>query len=426
MNRFSVISPLLLLGGLLVSPLVSEGATYYVAKDGSNAHTCKQAQSATTPKLTIRAGAACLSGGDTLDIRSGTYSEDLADNIFPSGLSSSARTTIRSHEGETVTIQRATPHSLLLFSQATHIQLIGGSGYPFKFVGGAKIEAGANNAGAVISFTNDDVVIDGIDVTNPESGSLGGHHCILGGGGITIRNSHIHSCRAANYTNGNNGLYLVGNNVTVENNLIEDVSHNAVRCGAGDQPSDNCVIRGNTMIKTGTGAMQYARAVGMKIYNNVIISPTFAGIQLLNSGGDISIWNNTIVGAQYCIYSGGGSVLVAKNNICANNKIDGITFENTRSVTASNNLCTTSGSGTGCDIVKANPGFVSAGANDYHLTSAHNLGANLSSSFTTDKDGVCRPGGGPPCSTTGAWDIGAYQYVAAPLAPTNLRRVTGP
>ncbi len=59
--------------------------------------------------------------------------------------------------------------------------------------------------------------------------------------------------------------------------------------------------------------------------------------------------------------------------------------------------------------------------NDLHLLSnspAIQAGVNLSAFFTTDKDGNPRP-------ATGPWDIGAYQYSAPLLPPTNLK-VVGP
>ena len=61
----------------LMTPALTHGATYYVAKTGSDSKSCTQAQSASTPKLTIKAGLACLKGGDTLIIKAGTYNEGI-------------------------------------------------------------------------------------------------------------------------------------------------------------------------------------------------------------------------------------------------------------------------------------------------------------------------------------------------------------
>src|SRR5215475_8185649 len=59
-----------------------EAATYWVATSGSDSNSCSSAQNNTTPKRTIAAGISCMSAGDTLTVRSGTYSEGY---IFPNG-----------------------------------------------------------------------------------------------------------------------------------------------------------------------------------------------------------------------------------------------------------------------------------------------------------------------------------------------------
>src|SRR5262249_32596853 len=58
-------------------PVLAHAATYYVAKTGSDTNSCSSAQSQSTPKLTINAGAGCLSSGDTLIVKAGVYAEVL-------------------------------------------------------------------------------------------------------------------------------------------------------------------------------------------------------------------------------------------------------------------------------------------------------------------------------------------------------------
>src|SRR5262249_15824930 len=69
----------------------------YTAKYGSDSYDCAQAQSLATPKQTINEGLNCLSGGDTLLIRAGTYDEGI-DTVngsnLPSGPSPENPTTI--------------------------------------------------------------------------------------------------------------------------------------------------------------------------------------------------------------------------------------------------------------------------------------------------------------------------------------------
>src|SRR5262245_35181053 len=67
-----------------VNPVLTYGATYFVAKTGNNSNSCIQAQSRTTPKLSIGAGIACMASGDTLMISDGTYNENIS-NTIPAG-----------------------------------------------------------------------------------------------------------------------------------------------------------------------------------------------------------------------------------------------------------------------------------------------------------------------------------------------------
>src|SRR5262245_35817849 len=85
-----------LLGCLLASGSV-HAATYFVAKDGSDAHSCTQAQSEATPVLTIATGLMCLAPGDSLSIKAGTYDEGfvIAQFYAISGKSWSEATTIQ-------------------------------------------------------------------------------------------------------------------------------------------------------------------------------------------------------------------------------------------------------------------------------------------------------------------------------------------
>ena len=82
---------------------VGEAASYYVATDGNDGNTCAEAQNPSEAKLTIAQGINCLSSGDTLIIKGGTYNEGLYDP--PSGNSSAEMTTVKGAPGETVIIK---------------------------------------------------------------------------------------------------------------------------------------------------------------------------------------------------------------------------------------------------------------------------------------------------------------------------------
>ena len=53
----------------------THGTTYYVAKTGSNGHSCSSAQPPSTPRHTMNATVGCLCAGDTLLVGQGTYAE---------------------------------------------------------------------------------------------------------------------------------------------------------------------------------------------------------------------------------------------------------------------------------------------------------------------------------------------------------------
>jgi hypothetical protein len=105
-HRLKLSSPVYSLALALVFFLTlgfSEAATYYVATNGNDGNTCAAAQNSSTAKLTIAQGITCLSSGDTLIIKGGTYNEGLYDP--PSGKSSAEMTTVKGAPGETVIIK---------------------------------------------------------------------------------------------------------------------------------------------------------------------------------------------------------------------------------------------------------------------------------------------------------------------------------
>ena len=97
---------LLLCLSIFIEPSLANASTYYVAKSGSDSMSCAQSQSQATPRLTITAGLTCLSGGDTLYIKAGTYAESISGGI-PSG-SAGAPTMVRAYQSEVVTIRPTT------------------------------------------------------------------------------------------------------------------------------------------------------------------------------------------------------------------------------------------------------------------------------------------------------------------------------
>ena len=237
---------------------------------------------------------------------------------------------------------------------------------------------------------------------------------------------------------GADGLQWVGIGYSIYNNIITG----SIRPYTGGQHQDGwqstggdsyIKIYGNTFTNIGNypvyGDGYFGGLNHLWIYNNIVILNTTGlqnsdppqGLVVGVDGGakngyvfnDIVITNNTIV--DYV-----GHAAISLNNVSSHTAI----FTNSR---VENNISINSGaidtSGTGGGVtVSNNVSMTSATAsgmfvhyalndtkNDLHLTSlAVSLirqGANLSSYFTTDKDGTSRPLGS-------AWDIGAYQYTS--------------
>ncbi len=88
----------------VMCPVLAHGATYYVATTGSDSTSCANAQSQSTPKLTINAGIGCLSSGDTLIVKAGIYNEIIPDNI-PSGTAGTPTTVKSEGRGIGVTLR---------------------------------------------------------------------------------------------------------------------------------------------------------------------------------------------------------------------------------------------------------------------------------------------------------------------------------
>src|SRR5688572_29597159 len=93
---------LLILISFTMVPMLAHAETYYVAKSGTNSNSCTQAKTATTAKLTIAAGTACLAAGDTLIIGAGTYAEGISIGAIPSGTDNNHHTTVRGADGASI------------------------------------------------------------------------------------------------------------------------------------------------------------------------------------------------------------------------------------------------------------------------------------------------------------------------------------
>ena len=295
LKRSTVLNLSVLLALTVTTPTITQ-ASYYVGKNGRDTHSCTQARSSTTPKLTIAAAIACVgsSGGaganQTVEVLAGMYQESLSYSSdytpFPSGTSWNAPFTLRGHAGDTVTIKASSGVNLQIGSKYPQYAIIQG----FVFDGSnvdAQIALGNCCMGvSYLRFQNNSLI------NNKTCGFLGG------GQYNEIVNNKIHGGGFnAVYTAGGAycyPLYFSGTNSLIEGNEIYDFPSWGLHGYPGLQ---NNIIRNNIIHDFGWGddrssGILIYQGAGNSIYNNTIYNGTSAiGIGSATSN---TVYNNTI------------------------------------------------------------------------------------------------------------------------------------
>jgi hypothetical protein len=246
-----------------------EHGGYYVGKHGSDANTCGQAQSYSTPRFSIASGASCLNPGDTLFVQAGIYAEELS-NVIPPGTSQSATVTVTAFPAHVVAIRPT----------------IGASG-ALNFLGPAQAH----------------IVVDGISVdcvnASIECVSIraGAHHVkikntevknspgvgVFSGSDIELSELNVHS-------NKGDGVHFNGPSNVMHRSLI----HNNGGTGIGVTFNGTSTqIYNNTINKnSGYGIDVGANVSGTVIRNNIISSNSNGGI---NDAGAGTIRTNNLI-----------------------------------------------------------------------------------------------------------------------------------
>jgi parallel beta-helix repeat protein len=253
---------------LCTIPSLVEGATYYVAKNGSDGNSCTRAQSSSTPKVSIAAGIACMSGGDTLIIGNGVYNESIDDTI-PSGSSDS------------VTVVRAASANGVVLRPR---------GYP----------SWGSFIGVISLYYRNYITIDGLaaDATSMEEAYflLNSSHIVLQNGtasngqgifgsGIELKNSSDNEVRNMDIRDNGIGVFAHGIYSSGANNILEGnrVYRNS-GFGIHVYPSHATynIIRGNEVYQNGFGSVYIVSGRGNAFYDNRMYSN--GNVQL--TGGD--------------------------------------------------------------------------------------------------------------------------------------------
>ena len=391
--------------------------TYWVATTGSESNTCLQARTEDTPKLTITSGASCLTPGDTLFVKAGTYAEQLTDEI-PGGTSWSAPVTVRANTGETVTIAPG---------------------------------AGGDGAVYFTSAASQYIILDGINLDG--TGETTGHGIIINGAANHIR---VQNAEIKNFWN--TGILVAGPTANDNEFINLKVHDNGTRPDQSSQnhgiwiETDNNLIEGCTVCNhTGHGIYVFSAnawqpnnnfihrnlvynntTIGIGMYgasntarNNIVYDSTNAGIKV--SGTTANVTFNTIYSiSEVGGYSEAGSGHTWRNNIFADSGdwglwlatgVTGLTVQNNLFFNNTDGTIDNDASATITGTMTGDPLFVDATVGNLHVqtgSAAINAATSLPA-ITVDIDGDLRPNGV-------AQDIGADEMAGGvlPSAPSGL------
>lgn len=302
----------------------------YVSGTGNDA----SAGTIDAPWLTLRHAVGQLRAGDTLNIRGGTYREQLLEVGFGAGGSSwTSPITIAGYPGETVTLRPVT-----------------GQGNVVRFQDGAVsyvvlerlvldgISAGGGEGGAVVYLgpTSHHIRLSNVEITNGDGNGL------LGAGNRhEFINLNVHrNGLFPGYTN-SNGMYLTTSDSTVDGGDFHDNEAYGIRVFDSDttRSANNNTIRRARVYGNGFGVALNATSVTSSGGGGIVMGDTgnvvdssqvygnYNGISVFGfkPASAIQIRNNTVYGNVTFgidIQSGARNTEVMNNSVYANGKGD--------------------------------------------------------------------------------------------------------
>lgn len=436
-ERIAPFAALVLLGLLTTCPATA--ATFYVNNSGSPA--CSNSPtngSATSPWCTLDYGVTRIASGDTLYVRSGTYT--IANGFLliagPSG-TSGAHTVISAYPGDTVNLLPSDSSTKLVFgglSSCTPVSYMDFSGFRMYSSGGNTWETAVTvNCSSHITLSN---------LTVHDTGQEGIH--IFGNSTyVTLSNSTIYNTGTGSldgegvYVGSSTSVSTVDNTntVTISGNTIHNTKDEGIELKPG---THDCIVDGNTLYSNNTegggyggAAIEVNEAVASPqhwdsnpnhiIRNNVVHDTGVAGASALYNTairlGTGSLAYNNII---YSVTSPGYGIYLTNGEFGNTDTYTRGVYHNT--IDMSSNATGSSGSPTvdvrnnigptgSYNTATSSSLYVSQATHNYHLsataTAAHDKGADLTATVPADIEGTSRSVNSPP-------DLGAYEFVNAP------------
>lgn len=363
---------------LLALPQWAEAVTRYVGTGGSDATSCAASADISTPKLTFASAIACMSAGDTLYIRAGTYSQQI-DVSAKTGTAGN-HITIAGYPGETVTIQStAAPFAIKGTLSASNAY------FTFKDMVLDGVNSTTNSSGLQIKDGSHDITLEGLEIKRWKFNGV-----FIGAGtgpaptNMVIRNCIIHDQVSVSGAAGQRwyGIYVSqGSTVTIEGNQIYANPGGGIQIYPGPITGliirENVVYENNTLTSSSNPGVLIAGATNAQVYQNLIYKNGTTGAQPAGTSGlDIrygatgtQVWNNTIYGNK--LYGLDIATADAINTVVRNNIMYGNTGGNYHNIPAST---------TKTNNLETDPTFVNVSTNDYTLQSssaAINAGVNV-------------------------------------------------
>jgi len=426
-----------------ISFSVSSGAgnSYYSdSVNGSNSNN----GSIGSPWRDLEYGMQHISPGDTLYLRQGTYGNTAGGyiDVWTSNGDDGAPgafKTVKNYPGETATVTGQ------VFISANYWRIEG-----LTFASSGMMVANENIRISQANWANINFPADWVHdiqiVGNTFTGTYGTAPVQTWASNLLVENNDLSNIASTAGHPKGLGLYICsGDNLTIRGNVIQGEGGYGIqvfdqRRASGEtyeRVISNVTVENNILYRNagrtsrgiiisamdGTGATAHTTGVNAVVRNNVIYNVAYDGILIDSGFNGVKVYNNTIYNTDTtspgillrkiaATYSTNvdikNNIIDLGSNYASNDHIDA--SNSTGVYTIDNNLyypgpAKLVNGASDAHKIEANPLFVNAGANDFHLnagSAATDTGLSLTVDVPTDKDGVARPLGA-------GYDMGAYE-----------------